>query len=329
MPITSVKKDAHALTLTIVADFAAPAERVWNAYCDPRRLERFWGPPSWPATFTRHDFHPGGRSAYSMTGPEGEASHGYWEFLRVEPQVAFEVLDGFAHADGTPNTDMPTMRMVFEFEPTASGSRVTTTTFFDSAEQLDQLLEMGMEQGAREAMGQIDAVLADLRSFAAELPAMAQVLDDTTVRVSRVIGAPVQQVWTAHTDAELVSRWMLGPDGWSMPTCETATAVGQKHHYLWRNDEDGTSFASTGEVLEIEPPHRLVFTEEMRGDFIPDDAPATLNEMTLTAVGEGTLLTLVITYPDAATRDAVLGTGMVDGMETGYRRLEQVALGAG
>jgi hypothetical protein len=66
----------------------------------------------------------------------------------------------------------------------------------------------------------------------------------------------------------------------------------------------------------------------MQGDFIPDDAPGTLNELTLTAVEEGTLLTLVIAYPDAETRDAVLGTGMVEGMETSYERMEQTVLAA-
>lgn len=326
MPITSVEKNPDSLTMTVVAEFTAPSERVWHAYADPRQLERFWGPPTWPAKFTRHDFFPGGRSAYAMQGPDGEVSRGYWEFLRVEPQRVFEVLDGFCHPDGTPNPDMPAMRMLFEFEPTGSGSRVTTTTYFDTGEHLEQLLEMGMEQGMREAMGQIDSVVADLRSFAAELPATAQILDETTVRVARVISGSVEAVWSAHVDPELVSQWMLGPDGWSMPTCETATEVGAKHRYVWRNDTDGTSFTSTGEVLEIKAPHRVVFTEEMQGDFLPDDAPGTLNELTLTPVEEGTLLTLVIAYPDAETRDAVLGTGMVEGMENSYERMEQTVL---
>jgi len=162
MPITSVHKDAEALTMTVVADFAAPLERLWDAYADPRQLESFWGPPSYPATFTRHDMFPGGRSAYAMVGPEGDVSRGYWEFLDVKAPHSFEVRDGFCHADGTPNTAMPSMRMTFEFEATGSGSRLTTTTFFTTVGELRQLVDMGMEEGMREAMGQIDAVLADL-----------------------------------------------------------------------------------------------------------------------------------------------------------------------
>ena len=84
MPITSVHKDPESLTMTVVADFAAPLQRLWEAYADPRQIERFWGPPTYPASFTRHDMFPGGRSAYTMVGPDGDVSRGYWEFLDVK-----------------------------------------------------------------------------------------------------------------------------------------------------------------------------------------------------------------------------------------------------
>ena len=324
MPITSVHKDPEALTMTVVADFAAPLQRLWDAYADPRQIERFWGPPTYPATFTRHDMVPGGRSAYAMVGTQGDVSRGYWEFIDVKPPHSFEVRDGFSLPDGTPNDKMPSMRLTFEFEETQSGSRLVTTTFFNSGEELEQLVSMGMEEGMRQAMGQIDAVLDDLLSFATDLPTDAQNLGDTAVRVSRVIRGSVEQVWAAHHDPALVSRWMLGPDGWSMPTCETATEVGQTYRYVWQQDGGGASFGSTGELLEVDPPYRAVTTERMYGDGIPADGPGAVNEMTLTPVAGGTLLSIVITYPDAATRDLVLGTGMVGGMETSYARLESV-----
>lgn len=328
MPITSVDKDAATLTMTVVAEFPVPIERLWDAYADPRQLERFWGPPEWPATFSRHDFFPGGRSAYMMTGPDGDTSGGYWEFLHIEPCKSFEVLDGFSHPDGSPNAEMPTMRMVFTFDSTETGSKMTTTTFFDSPEHLEQLIEMGMEEGMRLAMGQMDEVVAQLRALSADIAAEAQILSDTTVRISRVIGGTVEQVWRAHHDPQLVARWMLGPDGWSMPICEIATEVGAKYRYVWRNDSEGMTFSSTGEVLEISAPHRVVFTEQMEGEMIPEGAPATTNESTFTPVDGGTLIVMVIKYPDAQTRDIVLGTGMVDGMEQSYQRMERLALGA-
>lgn len=326
MPITTVHKDPHALTMTVVADFAVPLQRLWDAYADPRQIERFWGPPTYPATFTRHDMATGGRSAYTMVGPEGQISRGYWEFLDLKAPHWFEVRDGFCHPDGTPNTEMPSMRMTFSFEATEAGSRLTTTTYFNALHELEQLIEMGMEEGMREAMSQIDAVLEDLRSFAADLPTAAQILNDTTVRLSRVVRGTVEQVWAAHHDPALVSQWLTGPDGWTMPICETATEVGQTYRYVWQAQDGGARFESSGEVLEIAAPHREVSTERMSGDGIPEEAPGTLNELTLTPVEGGTLLAIVVTYPDAATRDAVLGTGMLDGMETSYARLERTVL---
>jgi uncharacterized protein YndB with AHSA1/START domain len=318
MPVTSVNKDAEHLTMTVVAEFPHPVDRVWAAYADPRQIEKFWGPPTYPAVFTRHDMFAGGRSEYVMIGPDGDESRGYWEFIDVRPTTSFEVRDGFANPDGTDNADMPSMRMVFDFAPTDSGTRVTTTTYFNSADELAQLLAMGMEEGMSLAMAQIDAVLDDLTSFAAGVATTYQILSDTQVRVSRIIAGPAETVWEAHHRADLVQRWLLGPEGWSMPVCEIAEKVGDTYRYEWEQRDGDGRFGFTGVLLASEPPRRAVTTERMIGV----DGPELVNEMTLTPIDGETLLSIVITYPDAATRDAVLATGMTDGMEASYRRLE-------
>jgi uncharacterized protein YndB with AHSA1/START domain len=322
MPITTVTSDAEALTLTVVGDYPVPVERLWEAYADPRQLERFWGPETWPATFTRHDMMEGGRSAYYMTGPEGETSHGWWRFLAVEPGRRFEVEDGFANDDGTPNDALPSMRMVYTFEPTARGSRFTSVTYFPSLEAMEKLVEMGMEEGLRSALGQLDRVLADLASFAADRATAAQILDDVTVRIARVIRGSPEQVWRAHHDADLLKRWLLGPDGWTMPVCQVGTAVGDAYRYEWEAEDGSGRFGFEGEVLEFEPPRRSVSTERMIGV----DGPPAVNEMTLTPLPGGTLLTLVITYPSAEVRETALDSGMTDGMELSYQRLEREVL---
>jgi uncharacterized protein YndB with AHSA1/START domain len=323
MPVTSVTRDPETLTMTVVADFSAKLQRLWEVYVDPRQLERFWGPPEYPATFTRHDAAPGGRSTYRMTGPDGDSHGGYWEWVAVDPLKSFEVLDGFASLDGVPNTEMPSMRMHFVFEETGEGSRVTTTTYFSSVEELEKLLGMGMDEGMRTAMGQLDAVLADLSAFAAGQGTVSQILSDTQARITRVIRGSVEQVWRAHHDAELLQKWLLGPDGWTMPVCEVATEVGQKYRYEWEPvDGPEGRFGFEGELLESAPPYRSVTSERMIG--MPGEG--TVNELTLTPVTEGTLLSLVITFPDVETRDAILATGMTDGMETSYARLESELL---
>ena len=159
MTVISVERDADALTLTFVAEFAAPVERVWRVWEDPRQLERWWGPPTWPATFERFDLEPSGGASYFMTGPDGEKARGWWRFIAVEAPHRLEFEDGFADEAGSPSEAMPTTTAVVTLEAIETGTRMTTVSRFASLEQLEQLAAMGMEEGMRLAMGQIDALL--------------------------------------------------------------------------------------------------------------------------------------------------------------------------
>lgn len=320
MPVTVIEKDLEKLSITIVADFEAPLPRLWNAYLDPRQIERFWSPPTYPAIFLRHDAVPGGRSLYKMTGPTGDEHYGCWEWTALTSPESFEVVDWFADESGAPNTELPATRMTFIFEATNVGSRVTITSRFGSLEQLEQLIEMGMLEGTKQAMSQMDTVLADLAVFAADRATEVQLLSNTQARVARVIRGSIEQVWCAHNDANMMKQWLLGPDGWTMPVCEIATNVGDSYRYVWKPEGGGEGFGFTGELLESEEPYRAVTTEAMIGT----NFPATRNELTLTAVEGGTLLSLVITYANSEQRDAILATGMTDGMETSYLRLERL-----
>jgi uncharacterized protein YndB with AHSA1/START domain len=322
MPITSVTSDPEALTLTIVAEYPCTLERLWEAYVDPRQLERFWGPEQWPATFTRHEVYVGGESHYYMTGPNGEKSRGWFKFLTVDPYALMEMEDGFADESGNRNEAMPTMRMSYRFERTTQGARFIGITYFTSLDAMEQLVKMGMIEGTKSAMGQIDKVVADLKSFAAERAVEAQLIGDTEVRFSRVIRGTVDQVWRAHHEPALLRRWFLGPEGWTLQVCEVPTAVGQPFRYEWESADKSERFGFTGELLESSPPHREVTTERIIGM----DGPGARNELTLTAVPGGTLLILFITYPSKDIREAALATGMDDGMEASYARLEREVL---
>jgi uncharacterized protein YndB with AHSA1/START domain len=161
MSVTNVAKDPERLTMTVTAEYDVPAERAWALWADPRQLERWWGPPTYPATVVDHDLRPGGTVTYFMTGPTGDQPRGFWTVLEVEPPRHLLVQDGFADDTGTPIDSMPSTRMrvqIADREP--RGVTVTIESRFASAEALEQLLAMGMEEGLREALGQIDALLA-------------------------------------------------------------------------------------------------------------------------------------------------------------------------
>jgi len=322
MPVTDVTTDAEALTMTLSAEFAAPVERLWTAFTDPRQLERFWGPPGWPATFTAFDLSVGGRADYHMTSPRGEKAGGSWEFLEIDEPKGFSVLDSFVGEDGRPAEGMPTMRTVFAFEATASGSKLVNTSYFTSAEALEQVVSMGGVEGSTMALNQLDRVLQSLREYSEGKGTRTEILDDTHVRITRLVEGPRDLVWRAHQEPELMTQWLLGPDGWRMSVCEIDSSVGGKYRYAWEQTDggEGTSFGFDGETLLIEAPRRAVTTEHMTGT----DFPSTLNDLSLEEEDGATLITLVIEYPDKATRDMVLATGMTDGMETSYARLEGV-----
>jgi uncharacterized protein YndB with AHSA1/START domain len=161
MTVISTERDTDALTLTIVAEFDAPAERVWQVWEDPRQLERWWGPPTWPATFERHDFVAGGESRYYMTGPDGEKTGGWWRAIEVTPPDRFEWEDGFSRPDGEPDPTMPVTHAVVTLVESGGTTTMTTVSRFASLEELEQLLAMGMDDGMRQAMGQIDAIVAE------------------------------------------------------------------------------------------------------------------------------------------------------------------------
>lgn len=161
MTVLESVKDVENLTLTITAEFEAGIERVWRIWADPRQLERWWGPPTWPATFDRHEATEGSRSSYVMTGPEGEKARGYWIVTKVDEPTRFEFDDGFADDEGDPVEAMGVTHAVVTLEESGGRTTMTVRTSFESAEQLEQMAQMGMEEGMTQALGQIDALLAE------------------------------------------------------------------------------------------------------------------------------------------------------------------------
>ena len=161
MSTPDVRKDTDALTLTLTTDLDVPVERAWQLWADPRQLERWWGPPTYPATVVDHDLTPGGRVSYFMTGPEGDEHHGWWEVLAVDAPNRLELRDGFADDEGAPVEDLPVTTMVATFTDLGDGrTRMALESSFGSAEAMQELESMGAVEGMLGAMSQIPDVLS-------------------------------------------------------------------------------------------------------------------------------------------------------------------------
>ena len=160
MPVIDITKDTDQHKITITAEFAAPPERVWQVYADPRQLEKVWGPPGYPATVVLHEFVPGGRMHYFMTSPEGEKFPGYWQFSAVDAPSSFEFSDGFADMDFRQDENLPESQNHYAFTAAEGGTRAVYTSVYPSAEALQQVVDMGVEEGTRQAFNQIDDLLA-------------------------------------------------------------------------------------------------------------------------------------------------------------------------
>jgi uncharacterized protein YndB with AHSA1/START domain len=161
MTVTDVRKDIENLTLVLTNHFTAPVDKVWQVWADPRLLERWWGPPTYPATVVHHELTPGGAVRYFMTSPEGEKYHGFWEVTTVDAPHSLEFDDGFADDAGRPNTDMPVSSARVTLADDGTGGTVMTlTSTYASAEDLEKVLAMGMEEGITLSLNQIDGLVA-------------------------------------------------------------------------------------------------------------------------------------------------------------------------
>ncbi|MFN8108473.1 MAG: SRPBCC domain-containing protein [Thermoleophilia bacterium] len=162
MTVTSVDANLDRRVLTVVSDFRAPASRVWALWEDARSLERWWGPPGWPATFTQHRLEPGAKSVYFMTGPEGDRHYGWWTVTGVREPDRLEFEDGFGDEHGTPSAGMPTSTVRVGLAPRSDGgTTMTIETTFPTRDDMQKLMDMGMQEGLRAALGQMDALLAE------------------------------------------------------------------------------------------------------------------------------------------------------------------------
>ncbi|MEV7967287.1 SRPBCC domain-containing protein [Sphaerisporangium sp. NPDC088356] len=160
MSVINLAEDFENLSLTLVSDFRAPARRVWQLWADPRQLERWWGPPSHPAKVEEHNLTPGGKVTYVLTGRDGDMYRGWWNVTAVHAPTSLEFTDGFADEHGRPVAHLPMTKMHMRLIDHHGGTRMELRASFDSREQMDHLVAMGLMDGLPLAVGQLDVLLA-------------------------------------------------------------------------------------------------------------------------------------------------------------------------
>ena len=160
MSIVSIEKDYERLSLELIAEFDAPIDAVWQLWADPRKLERWWGPPTHPATVVDHELTVGGAVSYFMTGPGGEKSRGWWRVTAVEPPRSLAFTDGFANRDGSPDARTPTTDVTVRLTEQDGRTRMELRFAFKSDEHMERVERLGAFDVFPQSVAQMDAVLA-------------------------------------------------------------------------------------------------------------------------------------------------------------------------
>ena len=163
-------------------------------------------------------------------------------------------------------------------------------------------------------------------------PVEVSLPSDTEVRIARSFNAPRNLVWGAHTEPELVKRWMLGPPGWSMPVCEMDVRTGGTYLWCWRSDATGQMFGFHGDYREVDTPAKIVHAEyydpgDLGGPM--DTSKPAIIDTRFTEKDGVTSLVMVMEFSSKEIRDSAASTGMTDGMEQGYARLDEMLSGLG
>jgi uncharacterized protein YndB with AHSA1/START domain len=149
---------------------------------------------------------------------------------------------------------------------------------------------------------------------------------DREIRITRSFDAPRELVWDAHTKPALVKRWLLGPPGWEMPVCEIDLRVGGKYRYEWVDKGRGKTMGMGGVFTDVAKPERLGSKEKFDDDWTMGE---TVNTQVFTEKNDKTLMALTVLYASKEARDGAAKSGMTDGMEAGYARLDQVLASLG
>lgn len=166
MAEVKVTKDLENKKLVVEFTANGPIDKVWKAYADKEWFEKWWGPEGWETTTKEFDFKPGGRVHYDMKCVDenqgewfGQSSWGMMVIESVEDGKSFTYRDYFSDENGTLNEEMPALKVTNEFIEEDGKTKIVSTSYANSAEQIEQLIKMGMIEGFSSQLNKLDKLV--------------------------------------------------------------------------------------------------------------------------------------------------------------------------
>jgi uncharacterized protein YndB with AHSA1/START domain len=287
--------------------FDAPRRMVFEAFSKPELMKKWFGPRGWTLPVCEMDARVGGGFRFVMRGPDGREMGLRGRYVEMEAPARSVHMEAFDDFPGE-------SRVTGEFVEQDGRTTLTVTVEYPSQEARDAVLQMGMPRGAGESYDKLAEMLDRTLRMRAE--------GETGIVARRNFAAPPEMVFRAYTEPELVRRWLGVWNGWHMSECEIDLRVGGRYRYEWRHEAKGQQMAVGGSFREIVRPERLGTTEQFEDPWYEGEC-VVLTEFA--AAGDGTRMTMTMTFVSAAVRDGAMKSGMDRGMEGSYQMLERLA----
>jgi uncharacterized protein YndB with AHSA1/START domain len=244
----SIELEADSRSIIAVREFDAPRDLVFSVWTDPKHLAQWWGPNGFTTTTSSFDMRPGGVWRFVMHGPDGRDYQNRITYEDIVPPQRIVYRHG-----GGEDVEPVRFTTTVTFEDVGGKTRITMRMDFPSAAERERVIrEYGADKGLAQTLGRLEQHVAAV-SGAARKP-----LAEREITITRSFDAPRALVFKAWTDAKMLAQWW-GPKGFTNPRCEFDARVGGVIRIDMRAP-DGAIYPMQGEVREIVPPERLVFT---------------------------------------------------------------------
>ena len=157
--------DKEKNTLIMRREFAADRQLVWDCYTKQKYLDQWFAPKPFSTKTKSMDFSEGGHWHYAMVDPDGKEYWGYTEYVSINPIEEYVSLDAFSDETGAINSELPRASWIMTFEDAEDHTFVHTVVTYESLEDLETVINMGMETGMESTLEKLDMLLETLTNY--------------------------------------------------------------------------------------------------------------------------------------------------------------------